>query len=76
MTRDGSRVYAIATRSHSIAGFERDAETGELSVLTTFPVGTRADELGPAGMGLSPDGRHVYVAAQTSAAVAVLRRAP
>ena len=76
ISRDAQRVYAVATRSHTIAAFDRDADTGTLTPLVSFRVGTQAAELGPAGMGVSPDGRHVYVAVESDGALAVFEMLP
>ena len=70
---DGRNVYAVASRSGSLACFERDLKTGKLRFLET-----KADDEGSlslaAGICLSPDGKFVYVAAEGSQTVSVYHR--
>ena len=70
---DGRNVYAVASRSGSLACFERDSKTGKLEYLETI-----VDEEGrvgaAAGIGISPDGNFVYVAAESSNTVSIFRR--
>ena len=71
---DGRNVYAVAPRSDALAAFTRDPDTGELTQIRSL----RHDADGPlgtaSGLTVSPDGRFVYVAAETSDAVTVYRR--
>jgi 6-phosphogluconolactonase (cycloisomerase 2 family) len=71
---DGLNLYVSATRSRSVACFRRDPETGKLRVLETLPDGGDATENGAAGIGVSPDGRFVYVATEDGKALSVFRR--
>ncbi|MFV1969240.1 MAG: beta-propeller fold lactonase family protein [Pirellulaceae bacterium] len=70
---DGRNVYAAASRSGSLACFQRDGKTGKLDFLETI-----SDEEGrlraAAGICLSPDGEFVYVAAEPSRMISVFRR--
>lgn len=74
---DGKHVYVAGTLSETILDFQRDAETGRLSSpeVTEFrsfhPPETR---LGPAGLAASPDGKYVYVALESTGAIAILQR--
>ena len=67
-------VYAAATRSGSLAAFQRDATTGKLTFLETLTDGAPADLAGAAGVGISPDSRFIYVAAEEKKAISVFRR--
>lgn len=71
---DGRGVYAGATRSGSVACFHRDPATGKLGYLETLPDGGDGGDLGAAGIGISPDGRFVYVATEDKRAISVFRR--
>jgi DNA-binding beta-propeller fold protein YncE len=82
---DGRRVYVGARDSDAIAVFAYDGELGTLTQLAspeacisedgTQGLCTQGRALnGPRSVVASRDGRHVYVASQGSAAVAVLKR--
>jgi 6-phosphogluconolactonase (cycloisomerase 2 family) len=73
---DGRNVYAAATRSGTVAAFRRDPDTGQLTYLQTLPDGGEGGELGAAGIGVSPNGRFVYVATEDKLAISVFRRDP
>ena len=63
VTPDGKYVYAAATRSSMVAGFQRDQQTGRLTVLDKESIALLGPgNLGPAGLGISPEGDHLYVA--------------
>lgn len=71
----GEHLYALGTKSGSIAVFRRDAKTGKLSPLQTLS-GTGGGELrGVSGLAVSPDGRFLYAAAELGNAVSVFERA-
>ena len=73
--QDGKYVYAAATRSGMVAGFRRDQETGRLTVLDTESIAlVGPGNLGPAGLGISPEGDHLYVAAESAGKIIVFRR--
>ena len=73
---DGAGVHVIARRSNAVVSFRRDGATGALTrAACTSATGSRACADGtalrsPRAVALSPDGRHAYVAATGSDAVA------
>jgi 6-phosphogluconolactonase (cycloisomerase 2 family) len=71
---DGRNVYAAATRSGTVASFRRDPAAGKLRYLETLPDGGEGGGLGAAGIGISPDGRFVYVATEDKRAISVFER--
>ena len=84
-SRDGRSVYVVSEFGNAVAVFARDRRTGALTQLagldgcvteggstSTCAGGTAL--LGPRGVAVSGDGRHVYVAAAGSNAVAVFAR--
>ena len=79
---DGRFAYVAATGSNAVSWFERNADTGALTqrgcVKHVFGVGEACSAGyaldGAAGVAVSPDGKHVYVAAERSNAVAVFTR--
>jgi len=85
VSRDGRQVYVASKDSAALAVFSRDRKTGSLSQLAT-PAGCISEDGSeglcrdgralyvPRSVTVSRDGRHVYVAAQGSEGVAVLRR--
>ena len=74
LSPDGLNVYAVASESSSLACFARDPQSGKLRFLETI-----ANQDGRfaavAGIGISPDGRFVHVAAEGSQQISVYRRA-
>jgi 6-phosphogluconolactonase (cycloisomerase 2 family) len=72
ISADGQNVYVTGTRSSSLAGFARDAETGKLTFIETVPFGRK--KLGPAGIAISPDDGYVYAAVEGESTIAVFRR--
>jgi hypothetical protein len=71
---NGLNVYAAGTRSGTVASFRRDPASGKLKYLETLPDGGEGGEFGAAGIGISPDGRFVYVATEDHKAISVFRR--
>ncbi|AKS42488.1 beta-propeller fold lactonase family protein [Wenzhouxiangella marina] len=81
MDSDGRHLYVAAANSNSLVVFsrqndEREPGFGELSWQASVQNGTDGvqDLLTPVHLAMSPDGRHVYVAAQGSDAVVTFRR--
>jgi 6-phosphogluconolactonase (cycloisomerase 2 family) len=75
ITPDGLNVYAVATRSGTVASFRRDPATGKLRYLETLDDGGEgAGENGAAGLGISPDGRYVYVATEDKKSLSIFQR--
>lgn len=73
---DGKNVYVASLSSSAVAVFRRDPATGGLTFVEAEfnRVGGVVGMSGPSGVVVSPDGRHVYVAASYEDAVAVFRR--
>lgn len=72
---DGRNLYATASRSGSLACFARDPRTGKLSYQETLADNSGAGDLGgAAGIAMSPDGRFVYIAAESDNTLTVLER--
>jgi 6-phosphogluconolactonase (cycloisomerase 2 family) len=71
---DGRNVYAVATRSGTVACFRRDPSDGKLAFLETIPDGGDGGDSHAAGLGISPDGRFVYVATEDGKSISVFRR--
>jgi 6-phosphogluconolactonase (cycloisomerase 2 family) len=76
VTPDGDHVYVTSINGDALVGFSRDDLTGELA-----HIGQAVDgQLGTDGLDgvrdlvVSPDGQHVYTAAQNDNAVAVFSR--
>jgi 6-phosphogluconolactonase (cycloisomerase 2 family) len=73
ISSDGRNVYAVASESESLACFNRNTLTGELTFVETLA--NEADRLSAvAGIGLSPDDLFVYVAAESASAISCYRR--
>ncbi len=76
ISRDGRNAYAVASRSNSLVSFRRDTATGKLTQLQALIHET--DGVGPlavvSGLGISPDGKYLYAAAEESGAVSIFRR--
>ena len=64
---DGRYVFAAGTKSGTVVGFERDPDTGRLTYLQTLDTATG----GAAGLGISPDGNALYVAAENGGGIAI-----
>jgi 6-phosphogluconolactonase (cycloisomerase 2 family) len=75
ITPDGLNVYAVATRSGTVACFRRDPATGKLRYLETLDDGGEGGgENGAAGIGISPDSRYVYVATEDRKSLSIFQR--
>ena len=76
VTPDGTDVYAVATVSGTIACLDRSITTGALTAMQTVVNGI--DGAGPlgfvSGIGTSPDGKFVYIAAERHGAISIFRR--
>ena len=84
---DSKSAYAVSATGNSVAIFDRDPETGDLTQkagadgcvaeTASGPTSACADGvalLGPTAVGISADGASVYVASRTSSAVAIFDR--
>jgi DNA-binding beta-propeller fold protein YncE len=86
LSPDGRFAYAASARSDVVAVFARDEATGALTQLPGKrgcvsdrpggPCALARGLAGPRSVGLSPDGRSVYVASYGSQTVAVFARDP
>jgi uncharacterized repeat protein (TIGR01451 family) len=81
MDADGRHLYVVGSNSNALVVFDRvddpdDADFGRLAFRQSLQNGTGSvqDMGGPLDVVLSPDERHVYVAAEQSDAVVVFRR--
>ena len=77
----GEHVYVASTAENALAVFRREPTTGQLSFVEAYFDGVGGVEglggiAGPRPLSVSPDGRHLYVAADADRAVAVFRRDP
>jgi 6-phosphogluconolactonase (cycloisomerase 2 family) len=80
---DGRFVYVVSRASSGVAWLERDPATGALTqrgCLKEVPRGDRCGATsglwGAAGVAVSPDGRHVYVAASVDGVLLTFARDP
>ncbi len=73
---DGQFAYALSYEDNALVAFQRDVNTGDLSVLTYYLDGINGiDGLeGARDIVLSPDGRQVYVAAALEECITVFDR--
>jgi DNA-binding beta-propeller fold protein YncE len=82
---DGRHVYVVSYGSNALAAFARDKATGALTQLSGLAAcvsedgsgGACADGVGLEGaiaLAMSPDGKHVYLAAERNDAVSVFAR--
>jgi 6-phosphogluconolactonase (cycloisomerase 2 family) len=74
---DGKHVSVAATLSETILDFQRDEKTGQLGAAEVTEFRTLewlGPRLGPAGMAISPDGKHTYVALESTGAIAIFKR--
>jgi 6-phosphogluconolactonase (cycloisomerase 2 family) len=78
VTPDGAHVYVTSTASDMLTLFARDPGTGQLTFVQLYDDDAPGiDGLnGAAGVLVSPDGLHVYVAADLEGRVAHFTRAP
>lgn len=76
VTPDGLAVYALGTLSDSIACFKRDPKKGTLTQTQSVLSGVEgAGPLGTvSGITVSRDGKFVYAAAETDAAISIFGR--
>jgi 6-phosphogluconolactonase (cycloisomerase 2 family) len=76
VSRDGRNVYAVASRSNSLASFQRDRESGKLTQMQALIHETEG--VGPlqivSGLAISPDGKYVYAAAEGDGAISIFER--
>ena len=61
LTPDGRFLYASERRSHTLAGFAVDAQTGSIDFIGSTPTETQ-----PRGFAVSPDGRYLLAVGQLS----------
>ncbi len=73
---DGAHVYVAGEADHGVAAFSRAAASGQLTFLEAERDGVAGVDglAGASALALSPDGRHLYVAAAGDGAVAVFAR--
>jgi 6-phosphogluconolactonase (cycloisomerase 2 family) len=84
LSDDGRAAYVTAADQSSVSWFSRDTDTGKLTqrgclkqlVRPGERCGTAPALAGAADVAASPDGKHVYVAAERSSAVAVMKVDP
>jgi 6-phosphogluconolactonase (cycloisomerase 2 family) len=76
LSPDGAHVYVASSRDDAVAVFARNAGTGALTYVQRKRNGAGVlDSMnGARAVAVSPDGNHVYVAADPSNAVAVFSR--
>lgn len=74
ISRDGRNVYAIGTRSNAVVTFGRNVETGKLTYLQSFKNRSVAGKGSASGIGISPDGKYVYVAGEIDSSVLIFKR--
>ncbi|MCH7686478.1 MAG: beta-propeller fold lactonase family protein, partial [Planctomycetes bacterium] len=70
---DGKHVCVAATVSGYVIDFQRDEKTGKLHDAESMKLCDEEGLLGPAGLGISPDGRYLYTALEGAGEIAVLR---
>lgn len=75
VSADGLNVYAVASVSHGLACFSRDPATGRLKLLETLLDQANQPLQGVSGVGISPDGKYVYAAAEGNNAISIFNRA-
>jgi 6-phosphogluconolactonase (cycloisomerase 2 family) len=73
---DGRHVYACASRSHALACFQRDSKTGRLTRFRTLLDSDPESGIlkGVSGLAVSPDGKHVYAAAEADSGISIYKR--
>lgn len=79
LSPDGEHAYVASGPDSAVAVLRRDRRTGTLSFIEEQVNGVGGVSglgvpTGPRAIDVSPDGRHVYVAAAADSAVAVFRR--
>ena len=70
---DGKHVCVAATVSGYVIDFQRDEKTGKLHDFETLRLIDEEGQLGPSGLGFSPDSRYIYAALEGAGEIAVLR---
>ena len=70
---DGKNVYAVASKSSTLACFAREKETGTLKLIETI-LDDNNRLKAAAGLCVSADGKFVYVAAEQGNAISIFRR--
>ena len=75
---DGKHVYAVGHHDHAVAVFSRDSVSGTLTFVEMVKDGVDGVDglLFPFCVAVSPDGKHVYVAAPQDDAVTLFDRNP
>ncbi len=73
---DGRHVYVTSIIDQSVALFDRDTNTGDLTFVATFDnnSGGITNMTSPLTIAVSPDGKHVYVGSQGTNALIVFDR--
>lgn len=72
---DGQQVYVAGHLSDNFLVFNRNSSSGALTIDQVWSNGPFLPGLdGPEGVAVSPDGRHIYVAATNSSAVVIFYR--
>ncbi len=73
---DGAQVYVAGSSDNAVVAFARDGATNELTLLELERngFGGVTGLLGPDGLALSNDGKHLYAAAAGSSSVAIFGR--
>ncbi len=73
---DGGQVYVAGSADNAVVAFTRDSSTNALSLLELERdgFGGVTGLLGPDGLALSSDGKHLYAAAAGSSSVAIFGR--
>lgn len=75
LSPDEKNLYAVASRSGSVACFERDSKSGRLRHFETLtPEDDKGVVDGAAGITITPDGKYVYVAAEGKQTISIFRR--
>lgn len=77
---DQKNVYVTGTTSATMTALSRDPNTGKLTYTDTVSFDSEVPgitkPLGPAGIAVSPDDKHIYVAVEGFSAIAILSREP
>jgi 6-phosphogluconolactonase (cycloisomerase 2 family) len=74
LSADEKNAYAVASQSGSLACFSRDGKSGRLKLTEMFDQEKQTPVQGAADVTVSPDGKHVYVAAEGGNAISIFRR--
>lgn len=79
LSDDQRQLFVAGTTSSTVTIYNRDADTGKLTYLETAmfspqdnPALGEGQRLGPAGIGVAPDGKHIYVAIEGWSSLAIL----